>query len=316
MKNANLDTTSRAALSELLTFKPAALRGLSYLCRFDFNAHFTVAKLEGAFTVAKALKAANAAENAETVVLMPEVRGAFRYLYAVRIFSDRSFAVCFDRKPYGSGLETCWNKGQFNDMRKEPNAVAYVISQPAELLRGELKPAPVVNENGRYAAKLEYTTYPGKGTYISHATLSPLCSDDGIKPCQMRFSLQDAPSEVVDKSGYPVCIRRAKLQRAAKTLRAERQRAAAAELDFSAECAAIRAELESRANALAAELSRAKSAAELEAVADKLGRYYGQGIIGAASKLERFEANAAAKKFTSPAAIRADLEAVKTALNA
>lgn len=316
MKNANLSTTSRAALSELLTFKPAALRGLSFLCRFDFNANFTVAKLEGAFTVAKALKAANAAENAETVVLMPSVHGVFKELYAVRIFSDRSFAVCFDRKPYGSGLETCWNKALFNDMRKKPNAVAYVISQPAELLRGASKPAPVVNESGRYAAKLEYATYPGKGAYISRATLYPLCSDDGIEPYQMRFSLQDAPEVVTDKSGYPVCIRRAKLQRAAKTLRAERQRAAAAELDLSTECAAIRAELESRVNALALELSRAKSAAELEAIAEKLGRYYGQGIIGAAQKLERFEANAAAKKFASPAAMRAELEAIKATLNA
>ena len=310
-------------------------RALHDVFGIDYNKPFFAASIRGPFTVSKAEKAITAGgidpRNAENIILIRDPGDKYHMREEWRVVTldgsggfdiehrDNYYRMeCTRRR---AGFDNYYRKADFNEDRKSRTAEAVIISQHAEHLHKPaektLDPAErykVVNFNlCRYADRNE--------TYISRITLQRT-NDHGTRAeigntSRVIYRGYWEPATVedaIDKSGYLVYDRRREWKRRARALRAERERAAANAVDYSAQLAELYRLYNNRRESIAAELLNAHTPNQLKCVSSMIDDYK-TGLYWAAYDLEAFRDAADNKKFTSPEKARAAYERIRAKLD-
>lgn len=288
----------------------------------DYNRPFFARSIAGRFTVNQILKAIDAAgidpSKAVNIVLIRDASRPNSYRgewHAVTISAagrvdiehrDKYYSAPTTRKE--SGFDWFCRKADFEDLRKSSDAAAVIISQQIEHLH---KTAPV--EIDRAGAVERYKLIDvhfalesiGGRRYVHDITIQSR-SNAGTRhniESHGRIIYAGAeypadPSEIIDKSGYFVKDRRKDLQRRARALKAEREKAAYIQTDDRERVK----ELERLLSVKQLEASRAIMAAETYEemkAAGKLIDDYKTGLIWSFYALERYKQNTAEKKYSS-----------------
>lgn len=339
--NTNNETT-RAAMRELFKINRDALRIFSEGLSLDFAKPFKAAQIRAPFTVRKAAIAAGYdpadLDSLDGVILTygPEAAsGCWRDAYKVTpIFQgvpglELLRRVCF--RTY-SGFDAFFCKEDFNSRRKDSRYSAIVIFQPHR----DAKPAhraPEISSAERYTVadlRAGITATRGRATgethntgrFIDRATLRPISEAAPRLTYRGRndadlggrwlgdFPLDHEPTaaDILDKSGYPVILRRDSLRRRAEQLRRDRAKAAADAVDGAAALAPVLAECARVRKALAASLTEADDLGDLCKLGDAFGGVWRGGFFDAVDDLRRIAARIAGKKYTTPAQIKNDID--------
>ena len=196
-------------LAELNKKNPHVLRSLHYALGFDFEKPVHAFRIENPFTIPQLWKKSGLKSNEyEAVVLLQSDihRWSRDELKAVWITGNgtNDFNTVFPRRPYG--LSTYYRKSDFNDERKFP-VRAYFIAQ----IKTDLVPK---KEKSPVELWKRYKSNPSRLT-------------------SWGWSAHRGYYEI-DKSGYPVEMKRDDLKARAAAVRKERERSRAAGTDFTA----------------------------------------------------------------------------------
>ena len=142
-------------------------------------------------------------------------------------------------------------------------------------------------------------------TYIGSVYLKS--RQHNMQPIEYKTDRKPAAvADVIDKSGYMVCTRRADLKRRAYLLRADRARAAAAASDFTAEATSISQEMEEAKKALAASVLSAQVSGDFYAISERA-----RNLRISADYLDRYNRWKAAGRYQTVASIKEDLDAAR-----
>lgn len=214
MKNTTLRAIDREA--------PGALRTLHGVFRFDYEKPFSAVRICGPFTLRKIRDALtekkspiDTGENEIALILKP-APDRFREapLRLVRLIDDcEDFDVEIRGHSLSRGLDTYYRKGGFQDDRKTAKWCV-VVSQSRENL-SPVKETPPVELFRRYASPPTRTVY--RGSYYHNRSYIEL-----------------------DKSGYPVGLKREDLADRANKLRRDRERERANAVNWSERIASLR----------------------------------------------------------------------------
>lgn len=233
---------------ELLSENNKALQFLHAANGFDFEKDYFIAKLEDRFTFNTVKKAIgeNLAGDYTAALILKSKKGYYSYNKLYYIGLDLT-AGKFEplRKEnltyWGFDIDYFFGKGDFEETRKNKTDHIYIIAQRNEYLTApKEKTGFDPDQRFRYVPS-EYGEKCGDGhgnTYINKITLMFL--DGSAKQVEYKpynhYSKDPRPasvSEVIDKSGYLIAHRRRELKRRAAVLRAEREKTAALNADFS-----------------------------------------------------------------------------------
>lgn len=230
---------NNAILNELNKKNPRILRGLHDALGLDFEKPVYAFRIENTFTIPQLWKKSGLKSNEyEAVVLLQSNVHSWSRdeLKAVWITGNgtNDFNTDFPRRSYG--LSTYFRKSDFNDERKSPTC-AYFIAQ----FKTDLVPK---KEKSPVELWKRYKSNPSRQT-------------------SWGWSAHRGYYEI-DKSGYPVEMKRDDLKARAATLRKERERSRANGTDFTAIMEETRTNLE----ILRAELTSALTVADST---DKMG---------------------------------------------
>ena len=328
--------TTRENKAEVLSVSRYALRGLHDLFGFDFCKPHDVLYIFGKYTVNqinKAVASAGYDRDALVVVLTRNTNPRHRYnddFKAVQIFNG-GFSVEFDRK-IPSNYRGCrthpfddfYAKKCFDELRKEPEAVAYIFAQSREYVNLPAMSAaafwgckPDLSERfnvgkvtthltsagARYVGKVELLRRDGRGERYTYETNGGYIWGKRYEP---------EIGDLFDKSGYYVRERRDELKRKAAALRAEREKAAFIATDNAAKVEELRGMIEARKMEIVSQLANAHTSADLKAVESAVA--YFRGLGGIMCDFERYERNSAEKRYNSIADADRAYNAIKSAL--
>lgn len=314
-KGANTMTTNyksapaaQIVKNHLMTVNPAALRGLHAAYGFDFQRPYTLAEINGKFTVnsARAAVGKPSDDDALTVLLVSWTNydGKPARLHYASL--DGKTVAIDGARIYQFGLDQFSMKGTFEDARRKESALCFVISQATEYIR---KPAEVkADRSGRFAPA------DRSGDFVQLDNSGRVF--DLMGRTFYRWGLKPEPIEL-DKSGYIVSERRADLEQRAAKLRANRQKAAYVARDDAAKVD----ELDRLAAQVKSHLLRNIAASingtpdEINTAAAALEEF--SGVWGLARDVRSFAKSTAEKTFANCAeadkkynAIRAELLAL------
>lgn len=321
MLSKNLNAETRAAVGALLKINRDALRIFSEGLNLDFTKPFKAAQIRAPFTIRKAVIAAGYdpadLDGLDGLILTfgPDAaNGGWRDEYKITPIYEGVPALEFLRRVClraRNTFYTFYRKEDFNNRRKDSRYSAIVIFQP----RSDAKPAhkaPEINPAERYTiAGVKHVNYTYGGRSCDRPILRPISEAAPTLTYQGRNDRDTDPSddgETVDKSGYPVALKRAGLRRRAEQLRRDRAKAAADAVDGAAALAPVLAECARIRKALAASLASAADLGDLCGLAATFGSPWRGGFFEAVDDLRRIAARIAEKKYTAPAQIKADID--------
>lgn len=342
MLSKNLNAETRAAVGALLKINRDALRIFSEGLNLDFAKPFKAAQIRAPFTIRKAVIAAGYGpadlDNLDGVILTygpKATNGEWCDAYKVTpIFEgvqglELLRRVCF--RTY-TGFNTFFRKEDFNNRRKDSRYSAIVIFQPHRDAKPAHK-APEVNTAERYTVadlRTGITATRDRATgearnaarFIDRVALRPVFdAAPRLTYCGRNdtdlggrwlgvFPLEHEPTaaDILDKSGYPVILRRDDLRRRAAQLRRDRAKAAADAIDGAAALAPILAECARIRKVLSASLASADDLCDLCKLGDTFGSVWRGGFFGVVDDLRRIAARIAEKKYTAPAQIKTDID--------
>lgn len=337
-----LDEQTHAVVRELLKINRNALRLLSEGLNLDFAKPFKAAQIRAPFTVRKAAIAAgyDPADLGDLdgviITFGPDAaRDTWRDGYKITPVFEGAPGLEFLRRVCSrafTGFGTFYRKEDFNSRRKDNRYSAIVIFQPHRDAKPAHK-APEINPADRYTVADLRTGITATrdratgethntGRYIDRATLRPISeAAPRLTYCGRNdtdlggrwlggFPLEHEPTaaDILDKSGYPVILRRDSLRRRAEQLRRDRAKAAADAVDGAAALAPVLAECARVRKALAASLAETDDIGDLCKLGDAFGGVWRGGFFEVANELRRIAARIAEKKYTAPAQIKADID--------
>lgn len=327
MKNAN---ANNAAIKTLLSVNKNALRNLHDLFLYDFEKPFTAFVRTGRFTLKSIEKEARekvADYNPETYTTVILTRGKYeynsRYFKTARMDRPNHIEVDFRFHSIGeyySNISNYYGKVEFESFRKDRDAETIVIFQHNENLISVSRP---VWSNGLISGRRYKIHEYRRGNYMYYTPLE----GDGVKVFASingrRFEKNGKSlekEEVFDKSGYFVYEKRDKLERAAKKVRAEKEKAAADARDYSGPLKTLENKLFEIKSSIAKRLDAAGTLEEVKEVSEMMNKW--RGLPDVWQDYIFLRDRAANKGFSSPAVfdsryadITAALEKINNKLN-
>lgn len=293
---------------QLLSENRKALQFLHHAKGFDFEKPYNIVRNVGRFT-SRTVAACVPNGHAAAMLLKPieSRRRSYAGLYYVELGSGGTFyPLRKDGVTYWDypGIDYMFSKGDFEDIRKNETDCIYIITQAPEHMRA--RKTSSLDLSARLDLADVRKCGDGRGNnYIGSVYLKS--RQHNTKPIEYKTNQKPATvADVIDKSGYMVCDRRADLKRRANLLRADRARAAAAAADFSAEAAAIAQEMEEAKKALAASVLSAQVSGDFYAISERA-----RNLRIAADYLDRYNRWKATSKYQSVASIKEDLNAAR-----
>lgn len=293
---------------QLLSENRKALQFLNHAKGFDFEKPYNIVRKVGRFT--SRTVAACVPEGHAAVMLLKPIesrRRSYASLYYVELGSAGTFyPLRKDGVKYWNypGIDYLFGKGDFEDIRKNETECIYIITQAPEHLK------PRKESSLDLSARLDVAEVRKWGdgrsnTYIGSVYLKS--RQHNTQPIEYKTDRKPATvADVIDKSVYMVCTRRADLKRRAYLLRADRARAAAAASDFTAEAISISQEMEEAKKALAGSVLSAQVSGDFYAISDRA-----RSLRIAADYLDRYNRWKATGKYQSVSSIKEDLDAAR-----
>lgn len=323
---------STAAIKKLLSTSKNALRNLHDTLGLDFCQSYKAFEISGRFTVrgiekkAAALVKDYSPETYSTVVLSKRENRFQCGQYMLATIEpehkvDTEYKIV-DHGYYKLNLDGFYNKGYFDETRKDETTHTIVIVQRREYLtRAEpLRTYPnpeTLEENIRYKI-FEYK--PG-----SHLYFAPVESDGKRRYKSLRtyYVAKKGTKEddlAFDKSGYYVFPKRYRLRKEAARIRAEKQKAAADARDYSGSLKTLENKLFEIKSSIAKRLDAAGTLEEVKEVSEMMIKW--RGLPDVWQDYIFLRDRAANKGFSSPAVfdsryadITAALEKINNKLN-
>lgn len=226
---------------EILAHNKKALQAIHDERGFDFEKPFSSETVDGKFTKNSIKKSIpDFDEDDETLIFIVRKENPWRSsknLYCVSFFGDS-----FGRDPLGYGykykLEHFWSVGDFEKVRKEETEKIFIVSQKREYLTR--RKHRDFDETERFILINKQRASDGKGhSYFRKIDLQPIGSKHYTYHREFNnynFSPRSENiSDYIDKSGFYIAGRREELKRRARVLRAEREKIAVDNADFSAQ---------------------------------------------------------------------------------
>lgn len=302
----------------------------------DYNKPFFGASINGRFTVNQILKQIRAAEidpaEAVNIILIRDTSriGWRKGWYAVTISAAGRVDIEHRDKYYSSdttrtkaGFDWFFRKADFEDLRKDEDAAAVIISQRREDTH---KPEPKTLDRAgaveRYKLiEIQYALESHGGRRYVHEITIQRRTDAGTRENipshgQIIYSNSFRPgdvAEVIDKSGYLTRERREELKRRARALKAEREKAAYIQTDDAEKVKELETLFEAKKAEVARALQTARTWDEMKAAAAMIEDYK-TGLKWAAYDLDRYKQNTAGKKYKSIEAATAAYNAIRAKL--
>lgn len=295
----------------------------------DWNAPVECVEYHGAFTPLKLRKAARAAgiqdsANLVCITWPDNYRGTKRWFLISGNDNKPILSIHPDTADWNviSTISDYYNTATFNYYRKCDDNTTLIISQDPKYQK---KPANTRTRNISIDAlnveRLNITQVIGgcanNKTYVSQFDA---IGKSGRKYHWKRFGSiiysneieNNTISDIVDKSGYYVFGRRNDLKRRARMLKAQREKAAAADTDLSQYVTDINKAVESAIKSTKSAYEKANSADEFAALADINSRW--SGIAQLIKSAEKF-AKTPAKSYSSPARIESTANRILQEIN-
>lgn len=260
-----MKSINTSAVARLNAINSGALRALHEQIGFDFEKPFACIALDGNFTMKKIQKEIAAAgyTSSDTVALLTHTPHQLhrRGLYLVRVDGEK---IDIDFRCIKHNVCNFYTKGDFESVRKNPNAETFIIVQHPEYIN-KIDAEKPVDKSARY------TKAPSAGRYNGYYTL--------------------------DKSGYILNGRFEELKRRANALRRDRAKAAYLLTDNSAKVENLRGLIAAKKEQIISELVAAETHEQISAVGKKLDWWRGLG--GIVENFERYEAKSANHDYSS-----------------
>lgn len=294
--------------NQLLSENRKALQFLNHAKGFDFEKPYNIVRKVGRFT-SRTVAACVPNGHTAAMLLKPTEsrRRSYTSLYYVELGSAGTFyPLCKDGVKYWSypGIDYLFSKGDFEDIRKNETDCIYIITQAPEHLK------PRKESSLDLSSRLDMTDArkwgDGHGnTYIGSVYLKS--RQHNMQPVEYKTDRKPATvADVIDKSGYLVCTRRADLKRRAYLLRADRARAAAAAADFTTDAAEIVREMENAKKALSGSVLDAHVSGDFHTISERA-----RNLRIASDYLDRYNRWKAAGRYQNVASIKEDLDAAR-----
>ena len=224
----------------VLQKNPHALQGLHNEIGFDFEKPFFTCAHAGAFT-ANAINKKLPITNKDRVVVLliqPTAERHFQKLHVVTLH-DKKFNISGLRFSYKYDLDHFWGVGNFEETRKHETETVFVFAQDVEYLHPIKKEKPI-NPQARYSvayAQKASTSFRNGDDYYSSFDLIPRDGSGEKVQYKPFFQIGEKRTrdmgDYIDNSGYLVRYYREELKRKARALKAEREKIAAQNADFS-----------------------------------------------------------------------------------
>lgn len=317
---------NKKTISELLKDNSTALEFLHDFRGFDFCKPFKITKICGAFTVNSIKKAINKSnfDGLNIIILLKRAQSFIDIdrkgrLYAAYIAEDarvRSYTnhdlLNFDT--FARKIETAYNIGNFEDIRKKETEYIYIIYQ-SDKYRTPTRPHPY--ETHRIDTARRYKLIEARPTYYAGRTGARITSitikDTTTNAAAVRYSFafipQYAPTtaqEIIDKSGYIIIDRRNSLKERAAALRAERAKAEYLQQDFKEDNKRTREELTQTTRKAAELLRLATNETDFIRIKNCV-----DSLRWAAYFLEKHEEKTAKKEFASVDAFKRSVDNIR-----
>lgn len=263
-------------IKKLLNDEPRALKAINETFHIDWNKPFQAFTIEGKTTINQILKRVYGCDsNSFILVLNWKDKGIFSDRYSAALLDSAGNVIIEQGYHHfylnGKKLDTYYRKSDFRDDLKHEDVSPFhiVIVQNKQDLTKPKKPE--IDYIERYMKDPERTY----GNYLIRLS-------DGIKFEQYRH---DTKENILDKSGYIVEHYKEDLQRRAKKLKADREKAAVDVMDFSKQIEELKIRITAKKLELIEQLKNASTSKEIGAVSDALKTYSN----GLASILESYE---------------------------
>lgn len=227
---------------ELLNRNPKMFKALHDLYDFDFMEEYEIKKINGRFTLNSIKKTLGLPElyGYTVAVIITNVKYNERYNYIVKAV-DSGFCISWERRVYGSvyDVDYFFSKGSFEDARKEENTIVYVICQKADLTKKASEKKPDLNERFIFKYATRWGDGRGKHGISQIDVLDKMHNNKKFTYKTRRPESSENVNYFLDKSGYFVEEKKNELQRKAKALKTEREKAAADAVNFDNEIKTI-----------------------------------------------------------------------------
>ena len=264
-------------IKKLLNDEPRALKAINETFHIDWNKPFQAIKIDGKTTINQILKKVDNSKDSLILVLNYIGSGYNANRYCAALIDWAGCVIIEEGYSkfhfyHTSKLDTYWRKSDFRDHLKYADISPFhiVIVQDKKYLTNPKKPT------------IDYTERYMKDP--SRTWGNPLLRlSDGITFDQY---YHDTKEDVLDKSGYIVEHFRDDLQRRAKALKAEREKAAVDIMDFSKDVEELKIRITAKKLELIEQFKNANTSKELEIISEAL-KTYGNGLTNILESYER-----------------------------
>ena len=265
-------------LTELKAINKNMFMALNQLYGFNFEKPFTIKKLEGSFTINRALKETNTDPNKQKIALLVGTkRNEKLYVVEVTGTGANDFNVELNRRCknyyYYSGLDNCYNKSHFNDIRKTATAFYIIAQNNNNLSRIYTESKPDYKER---QTEFSIKSINDRRGWICYGNKAPF---------------------EFDKSGYLLTEKRETLQHKANTLRKERQLQAFKASDNSETIKFLRSEIDGLKNLVLDKFNHCSTYEEYKKIYDSLSHW--NGFLDCVRRFESLETGEKEKTFKS-----------------
>lgn len=263
-------------INELKAIDKNVFKALNQSFGYNFEADFTIEKIDGAFTINKIINTVKVdpVNNEISVIIISGNKYRENDLNVVEISGKgiNDFNIDTAKKwfSFKTKFSHFYSKGCFNDERKTAKG-CYIISQNKELLSGIYKEKEI-DTSGRLTEK-EIDTLTG-------------------------WKYRNAYSKTdFDKSGYCISKKRFKLGREARLLRAEREKAAFQQTNNAEKIKELSAMLTGLKQTIISKLQEASTPEQIKVIEKSLSWY--KGLADCLERFNRIEKGEKEKTFSS-----------------
>ena len=222
----------------VLQKNPHALQGLHDELGFDFEKPFFSYTHAGAFTANKIYKKLPVTDQERIVVLLIRATAekcCHNKLYAVTM-REKSFGVSGLRFGHRYNIDHFWGVCDFEETRKNKTETVFVFAQDVDYIH-PIKQSKTINPRMRYTVAYAQKAVGSGQTYYSSLDLIPRDGSGEKVQYKPFFQIGEKRTrdmcDYIDKSGYLVTPHREELKRKARALKAEREKIAMQNADFS-----------------------------------------------------------------------------------
>lgn len=292
------------AIRTLLKDEPRALKALHDALRFDYNKPFQAVLIEGNTTIKRLRKAVSADDNSVVVVLshLGKWINPDRWNVAL-LTSDTTFDITIN----GCWLSTYYRKSDFKEGLKDfSKAIHVVICQQKEYLTPTKKnhkgQSDIKDHTTRYLleqSSVRYDSFRLKREGVNYIESFRVFDIESKGENILYYSYESATdiTNIIDKSGYFVAIKRSLLKDRAIKARANKAKAAFEVFDTSDKVDELKLRIEAKRFDLVALLRNAMTYEQLKEVDEKLGSW--DGLTKIVKEFEEMKQGVADKSYSS-----------------